>query len=325
MSAGVEPLVSVLTPVYNGADYLEECIQSVLAQTYTNWQYVIVNNCSTDGSLEIAHRYAREEARIRVVSNEKFVRVNENFNIAFRAISSDSGYTKVVAADDWLFPECLEKMVALGVRHPSVAVVQAYRLQGVEVAGDGLPYPSTVVPGREICRLWLSGSGLSIFGHPSSVMYRSDIVRSTGAFFNESNLHADTEACLKYLARNDYGFVHQVLVFLRLRSGSLTSFSQQFETYLPRRLYDLTEYGPVYLTQDEQSRYIAEHLQRYYRYLAREVFRRRGADFWAFHRKKLAALGYPLSRMRVSAQALAFLLDLALNPKTTVTKLLRRL
>ena len=48
--------VSVVTPVYNGAEFLAECIESVLAQTYTNWNYTIVNNCSTDETLAIAQK-----------------------------------------------------------------------------------------------------------------------------------------------------------------------------------------------------------------------------------------------------------------------------
>ena len=56
MTAG-QPLVSVVTPVYNGAEYLVECIESVVNQTYANWEYVIVDNCSTDDTLAIARRY----------------------------------------------------------------------------------------------------------------------------------------------------------------------------------------------------------------------------------------------------------------------------
>ena len=65
-----QPLVSVVTPVFNGGKFLGECIDSVLAQTYTNWEYVIVDNCSTDATLEIAQRYAAADPRIRVYHND---------------------------------------------------------------------------------------------------------------------------------------------------------------------------------------------------------------------------------------------------------------
>ena len=75
MSAGHEPLVSVVTPVYNGEHCLRACIESVLAQTYSNWDYTIVNNCSADRTLDIAHEYAARDSRIRVCTNDSFVRV----------------------------------------------------------------------------------------------------------------------------------------------------------------------------------------------------------------------------------------------------------
>jgi len=63
MSIDGQPLVTVLTPLYNGEKYLAECIESVLNQTYLHWNYVIVNNCSTDGSLAIAASYAAKDRR----------------------------------------------------------------------------------------------------------------------------------------------------------------------------------------------------------------------------------------------------------------------
>src|ERR1041385_635284 len=120
MKSKQEPLVSVVTPVYNGEGYLRECIESVLAQTYTNWDYTIVNNRSTDRTLEIAQEYAARDARIRVVTNEAFVRVIANYNNAFRQISPHSKYCKVVASDDSLLPECLERMVRLAEERPTV-------------------------------------------------------------------------------------------------------------------------------------------------------------------------------------------------------------
>ncbi|MGE0406800.1 MAG: glycosyltransferase family 2 protein, partial [Candidatus Korobacteraceae bacterium] len=72
MSETSAPLVSIITPVYNGEEFLVECIESVLAQTYQNWEYIIVNNHSKDRSLEIAEEYARRDPRVRVVTGKEF-------------------------------------------------------------------------------------------------------------------------------------------------------------------------------------------------------------------------------------------------------------
>src|SRR4051812_18763878 len=106
-----QPLVSVVTPVYNEEKHLAECVESVLAQTYSNWEYVVVNNCSTDRSLHIVQSYAAKDARIRVCDNREFLRAVSNQNHALRQISSESKYCKVVLGDDKIFPECLAKMV----------------------------------------------------------------------------------------------------------------------------------------------------------------------------------------------------------------------
>src|SRR5262252_5514080 len=126
MIPGCLPLVSIVTPVYNGGKYLDECIRSVISQTYPNWEYTIVNNCSTDESLAIAERYARDDPRIRVRTNTAFVDAITNHNIAFGCISDRADYCKVVSADDWLFPECLERLVEIGERHPSTAMIASY-------------------------------------------------------------------------------------------------------------------------------------------------------------------------------------------------------
>src|SRR5262245_15494806 len=101
MPPTIESLVTVLTPVHNGGQYLAQCIDSVLAQAYQNWEYIIVNNCSSDHSLQIAQRYAAQDRRIRVLDNDRFVTLAENHNIAFQQIGPDSRYCKVLHADDW--------------------------------------------------------------------------------------------------------------------------------------------------------------------------------------------------------------------------------
>ncbi len=125
------PLVSVLTPVYNGEKYLAECVESVLAQTYQNWEYVILNNSSKDRTLEIAQDYASRDRRIHVHSNAAVVPMIENHNISFRQMAPESEYCKIVHADDWLFPQCLAEMVRVAEANRSVGVVGAYGLKAL--------------------------------------------------------------------------------------------------------------------------------------------------------------------------------------------------
>src|SRR5438477_11627392 len=175
MNTASRPLVSIVTPVYNEGAYLAECIESILAQTYQNWDYTIVDNCSVDGSLEIARRYAVQDPRIRIHENQQFLGVIPNHNVALRQISTKSKYCKVVFGDDWIFPNCLEQMVAVAEAHPSVGIVGAFALEGQRVACTGLPYPSWVVCGRKICRSHFL-EALYVFGSANSVLYRADLV-----------------------------------------------------------------------------------------------------------------------------------------------------
>jgi len=97
--ATLQPLVSVITPFYNTGQYIAECIESVLAQSYSHWEYILVNNQSTDSSRSIAERYAREDNRIRLLDTPKFLSQGENFNAALHHISPESRYCQVLLAD----------------------------------------------------------------------------------------------------------------------------------------------------------------------------------------------------------------------------------
>jgi glycosyltransferase involved in cell wall biosynthesis len=318
-----QPLVSIVTPLHNEAEHLAECIESVLAQTHQNWDLTIVDNCSTDWSLEIARRYAAQDRRIRIHENQELVQVIPNHNIALRQVSPKSEYCKVVFGDDWIFPNCLEQMVALAEANPSVGIVGAYALEGQEVAWTGLPYTSPVVGGREICRRHLL-DGLYVFGSANAVLYRADLVRSRDPFYNERNIHADTEVCFALLKTCDFGFVHQVLTFTRVRPGSLAMTSEELQTSFSGMLQLLHKYALDYLTREESEACLTRHLAEYYKFLGKSLILGRDKQFWDYHKGELTALGLGFSRVRLAKGTLTSLCDATLNPKKALERLLQR-
>ena len=323
MNPTSSPLVSIVVPVYNDAEFLAECLESILAQTYHNWDCLIVNNCSSDDSAQIAHQYVARDRRFRLHENAQHLRAVCNYNAGLRLISPDSSYCKIVFADDWIFPECLAQMVALAEENPSVGIVGAFGLRGNEVVWAGLPYPCRKVSGRKICRALLLHD-FYVFGTATALLYRSDLVRNRNPFYNESNLHCDSEVCLVLLKSCDFGFVHQVLTFTRVRPGSLTSLSAEINTVIAGKLYDLMMYGKDFLSESEFRSRRAYWLRDYYHFLARQLGKGRNREFWAYHKRKLRESGVGYSRLRLALALLEQFLGALLNPLRTVRRLLNR-
>lgn len=315
--------MSVVTPVYNGAKYLRQCIESVLEQEYQDWEYIIANNCSTDESLDIAREYERKDSRIHAYENAQHLPMLHSFNSALRRMSPNAKYCKVVHADDWLMPECLERMVAVAEENPSVAIVGAYRLEENRVTLDGLPYPSRVVPGKQICRAVLFGE-LYVFGAPSNLLLRSDVVRRRREFYGSEGLHADTEACYDILRDSDFGFVHQVLTFTRRHNEASTAFSRRVNTYLASDVECLIKHGHFYLSDEEYERRFHQLMANYYGFLARALFRRKGKDFWQYHHSELSKLGHPIKRFRLARAWLRLAAGSLFHPIRVVRALLAR-
>lgn len=117
----MKPLVTVLLPVYNGAEYVKEAIDSILNQTFTDFELLIIDDGSTDNSVEIVEAYM--DNRIRLVKNEKNLGLTPTFNKGVDMI--DTKYTARMDADDISNPTRFEKQVAYLEAHPNVAMVDA--------------------------------------------------------------------------------------------------------------------------------------------------------------------------------------------------------
>lgn len=109
-------LVSIVLPVYNGEKYLKESIDSVILQTYQNWELIIIDDCSTDSSPEIAKKYAQQDGRICYYRNESNMKLPRSLNRGFSL--SKGEYLTWTSDDNRFLPEALSRMMeALAADH----------------------------------------------------------------------------------------------------------------------------------------------------------------------------------------------------------------
>lgn len=114
-------LISVIMPVYNAGDFLVEAIESILTQTYSNLEFVIVDDRSTDGSWATLQRYAKKDKRIRLYRNSKNLGVSET---AKKAINHTSGnYIARMDADDVALPKRLSIQIKYLQRHSATVAI----------------------------------------------------------------------------------------------------------------------------------------------------------------------------------------------------------
>ena len=327
MHESVQPLVSIVTPFYNSGDFLAECIESVLAQTYQNFEYILFDNCSTDASAGIAMGYADLDPRIRYVKAETFVDQVPNYNRALRQISGDGKYCKMVQADDWIYETCIEEMVRLAEKHSSIGVVGSYSVYGHKVAHDELPLDhSDVITGHEAIRHYLVGPpGGNFIGSPTCVMFRSDLVRERDPFFTtDMPDYEDLEVCLELLLHCDFGFVCQVLTFNRRDNESIWSRIAHLIPGLAHQYLLMKKYGPKVLAPDAYSHASKTLEYNYYIHLAKASVRL-DREYLRFHSELLGSEGVSINKLLLAREIVMELINILGNPKMSLGRLVRHI
>lgn len=221
-----EPLVSIGVPAYNGGKYLEECLDSLLKQTYTNWECVICNNFSTDQTPEIAERYVKVDPRFRLYHTDQLLPITENWNYCFSNISEVSKYFKLLPADDWLFPRFLSEMVTVMEHEPEVGICSSFRLVDREIKSEGLDYSQgNRFNGKDMLVAQLRRE-LNLTTSINAVLYRLDTLKQLSYYpeiFQDESFHQDTFLSFELLMKSDMGFVFQVLSYTRRHEDSVSS------------------------------------------------------------------------------------------------------
>jgi len=312
--------VSVVTPVYNTAEYLAECITSVLSQTRGDFEYLIVDNASTDGSGEIAEEFAKHDARIRVVHFEKHLPQIPNYNRALRLTEPTARFCKIAQADDVLLPRCLEDMLSVAETDHGITLVGAYCILQNYVFLDGLDFYERVIDGVELCRRYMLG-GPFIFGNPTSHLYRMIDIQESPNFYSESSPIADADAAVRLLLRGKFGFVHQTLSFSRRTNDSISTRNKDYDIDTLTRRMILEMYGGYCLDSSTLKTLRRRWSGRHNRVLAEGWLFRYGHPFWDLHSAGLAEAGLKISWFRVFGAFLVVVLRYFANLEGTIRRL----
>lgn len=316
-----EPLVSIVTPVYNGEQFIRECVESVLAQTYQNWEYLIQDNFSTDGTPDILEEFRHIDPRIRIERNPELLPAIANWNLAFSKISVDSTYAQMLHADDSLHPECLSRKVALAQKHSNMGLVGSLTEADGDIWGDGLERDQQAFNGKEIARRTLLGH-VYPFLTPSVLLIRSEIVLNRKPFYADQ-IHSDVSACYEILREWDFGFLHSILSNVGIHEDNITAtVAKPLNRLLISNLDLLLTYGPEFLNQEEMERAVEARLQNYYRFLAKSSLEGRNAEFWSFHEKAMQELNQPIDKLRLVRTVVKELLN---QPRASLSRIKHRI
>lgn len=218
--------VSVIMSVYNSEKFLKESVASILNQTFSDFEFIIIDDCSTDNSLTIIKAFAEKDSRIKIIRNSENIGLTKSLN---KALSLAKGkYIARMDADDIALPERFEKQVAFLETHPSIFLLGT-QVEYFNTDDNTRTYPPRATSQAQIEQLLRSNR--NPFAHPS-IMFRNE----PGICYREKFVYAqDFDLYLNLLSQNkQLANLPQVLLRYRLQPGSV-SFSRRAQQELFRQ------------------------------------------------------------------------------------------
>lgn len=212
--------LSVCIPVYNCREHIAQAVDSVLQQTFRDFELIIVDNCSDDGTFELLRAYT--DPRIRLMRNAANIGACGNWN---RLLSEFSGrYLKILCADDVLYSDCLERqLTVLESADAAVMMVASSRdiidERGRKVFRRRFPGGSGRVAGLEVIKK-IVRRGTNIIGEVSSVIIRREAVVKAGEFDGSLPYVIDLDYWVRVMQHGDLYVMKEYLSAYRVSSAS---------------------------------------------------------------------------------------------------------
>lgn len=216
-----QPKVSVCIPVFNGQEFIEEAINSVLNQNFSDYELLIIDNHSTDNTIKLIKKY--NDSRIKLIENPENIGLIPNWNKALEFARGK--YIKILPADDFIYQNCLLKQSEILDKdiNEEISVVCARRNiidnTGKVLFNRGFTKKEQIVSGIEAINKNIRSGG-NIIGEGGAIMFRKSIISKTGVFNSSIFYVLDLDLWFKILLQGNLHALPDVLSAFRISDNS---------------------------------------------------------------------------------------------------------
>ncbi len=254
------PAISILLPVYNGGRYLVQSIKSILCQTISDFELLIIDDCSTDESYQYLQNI--NDKRVAVYKNERNKGLFYNLNFLIK--ESSGSLIKLWSQDDIMYPACLAGFIAFHKKNPFIGFSYSGRdmideegLVKISKVVDNTP--EIISPELHARIAFYTGS---IAGNISNVCINRSALEEVGYFNEQMKISADFDMWVRLAKNHDTGFIRDKLLQLRDHSGQL---SRKEKYYINHVKEDLQVYKNLMSYVSEQLAKEGKELLRNYK------------------------------------------------------------
>lgn len=207
--------VSVVMSVFNGERHLRESIESILNQTFSGFEFIVIDDGSTDKTPEILKEYAKKDSRVKAIANKENIGLTKSLNKGIKAAKGE--YIARMDANDISVPERLEKQASFMESHPEIGLVGAYA-QFIDEKGNYLNrinQPKKLINPRQlffdsqICH--------------SSIMVRKDILEKIGGYDEKFLYSQDCDLVLRIARISKIAAIPEILILWRNQKNSIST------------------------------------------------------------------------------------------------------
>ena len=223
-----EPLVSIVSPTYNHATYIADCIESVLKQTYSNWEMIIIDDGSTDGTFAVAQEYTKKDNRIQAYTQKNIgiFRLGESYNFALSKCKGK--YVAILECDDVWLPEKLSVQVNVLEKRPECVLSwgKAY-LSSIDLSQNYYLAPQ-ILDNIQLFDNKPVGSFLKTYIYSISIpaltiLIKKDALDAIGGFIQKFNLPlVDIPTTIELMLRGEFAYINEPLGKWRIYPNQVT-------------------------------------------------------------------------------------------------------